>query len=457
MTRDMTTGSPIRQILVFSIPLLIGNLFQQMYSLADSIIVGRMLGTQAFAAVGSTGSLNFLIIGFALGVCSGFTIPISQSFGAGDMTAVRRRCGQTVWLCLLTAALITVLTFFSTGYILRLTNTPPDLYEDAYTYIFIIFMGCGATILYNIAASILRALGDSRTPLYFLVIATAINVGLDILFMGPMGMGVEGAAYATVIAQLLSGMACLVFMYCKVPLLRLSRQDLKPNGREMLHIAGIGVPMGLQFSITAIGSVTMQSAVNSLGDVAVAAASAGGKINVALAAPMETLGLSMATFCGQNLGAGRVDRIRAGMRQTLRIGLVYCVVALGVAYFFTPSIARLFISETDTYVITLTYHFMMILTISYVTLLIIFLFRNSLQGMGFSNSAMLAGLAEMIARVVAAFTLVKFWGFTGVVLGHVSAWILADAVLLPLYFIKTKQADRRLQLYRSLQANGDYQ
>ena len=456
MTRDMTTGSPIRQILAFSIPLLIGNLFQQMYSLADSIIVGRMLGTQAFAAVGSTGSLNFLILGFAIGVCSGFTIPISQSFGAGDMAAVRRRCGQLVWLCLMTAALIIIPTAFLTDDILRITNTPPELFENAYAYIHTIFMGCGATILYNIAASILRALGDSRTPLYFLIIATAINVGLDILFMGPLHMGVAGAAYATVIAQLLSGLACLVFMSRKVPLLRLSKQDLKPHGRELLHIAGIGVPMGLQFSITAIGSVTMQSAVNSLGDIAVAAASAGSKINVAIAAPLETLGLSMATFCGQNLGAGRVDRIRAGMRQTLRVGLCYCVVALGVAYFFTPSIAKLFITGSDTYVITLTHHFMMILTICYSLLLLIFLFRNGLQGMGFSNSAMLAGLAEMVARVAAAFTLVKLWGFTGVVVGHVSAWLLADAVLLPLYFIKTKQAQRRLQLYQSLHSKRDY-
>ncbi len=456
MTRDMTTGSPIRQILAFSIPLLIGNLFQQMYSLADSIIVGRMLGTQAFAAVGSTGSLNFLILGFAIGVCSGFTIPISQSFGAGDMAAVRRRCGQLVWLCLMTAALIIIPTSFLTDDILRITNTPPELFDNAYAYIHTIFMGCGATILYNIAASILRALGDSRTPLYFLIIATAINIGLDIFFMGPLHMGVKGAAYATVIAQLLSGLACLVFMSRKVQILHLSRQDLKPHGREMLHIAGIGVPMGLQFSITAIGSVTMQSAVNSLGDVAVAAASAGGKINVAIAAPLETLGLSIATFCGQNLGAGRVDRIRTGMRQTLWVGLCYCVVALGVAYFFTPSIAKLFITGSDTYVLALTHHFMMILTFAYSALLIIFLFRNGLQGMGFSNSAMLAGLAEMVARVAAAFTLVKFWGFTGVVVGHVSAWILADAVLLPLYFIKTRQAERRLQLYRSLHADAEY-
>ncbi len=300
----------------------------------------------------------------------------------------------------------------------HLTQTPENLFADAYTYIFIIFMGTGATILYNMAASILRSLGDSRTPLYFLIVATVINVALDILFMGPMNMGVAGAAWATVIAQLFSGFACLVYMGTRVSVLRLSWQDLRPNGRELAHIAGIGVPMGLQFSITAIGSVTMQSAVNSLGDAAVAGASAGSKINVALAAPMETLGLAMATFCGQNLGAGRVDRIRIGMRHIFCIGLVYCVAALVVTYFFTPSIALLFISAEDAYVITLTHHFMMILTMAYPALLVIFLFRNGLQGMGFSNSAMLAGVAEMIARIAAAFTLVNFWGFTGGFIDH---------------------------------------
>jgi Na+-driven multidrug efflux pump len=278
-------------------------------------------------------------------------------------------------------------------------------------------------------------------------------VALDILFMGPLKMGVAGAAWATVIAQLFSGAACLVYMGTKVPILRLSRQDFKPNGREMLYIAGIGLPMGLQFSITAIGSVTMQSAVNSLGDAAVAAASAGNKINVAICAPMETLGLAMATFCGQNLGAGRVDRIRVGMRRIFCIGLVYCVAALVVTYFFTPSIALLFISAEDGYVITLTHHFMMILTMAYPALLTIFLFRNGLQGMGFSNSAMLAGVAEMVARIAAAFTLVNLWGFTGVVCGHVLAWIMADAVLLPLYFAKTRGLERQQQLYQALDHN----
>ena len=448
--RDMTTGSPLRQILTFCIPLLIGNLFQQFYNLADSIIVGKMLGTEAFAAVGSTGSLNFLILGFALGVCSGFTIPISQSFGAGDMNAVRRRCGQAIWLCLATTALITALTYFTTGPILRLTNTPENLYDDAYTYIFIIFMGTGALVLYNMAASVLRALGDSRTPLYFLIVATVLNIGLDILFMGPCQMGVAGAAVATVAAQLFSGLACLLYIHRKMPQLHLTRQDLRPYWREMGYIAGVGVPMGLQFSITAIGSVTLQSAINSLGDLAVAGVSTGSKVHNVLAAPFDTMGLAMATYCGQNLGAGRIDRIRKGMRQIMWVGLGYCVVALAAAHLFGPVMALLFIDAAETEVLALSQRFLMIVVAAYPTLLVILVFRNALQGMGFSNSAMLAGLAELVGRVAAAFTLVDLWGYSGTVLAHVLAWILADVVLIPLYLVKTRYLERQQQLYHAL-------
>ncbi|MBQ4583193.1 MAG: MATE family efflux transporter [Oscillospiraceae bacterium] len=448
--RDMTTGSPLRQILTFCIPLLIGNLFQQFYNLADSIIVGKMLGTEAFAAVGSTGSLNFLILGFALGVCSGFTIPISQSFGAGDMNAVRRRCGQAIWLCLATTALITALTYFTTGPILRLTNTPENLYDDAYTYIFIIFMGTGALVLYNMAASVLRALGDSRTPLYFLIVATVLNIGLDILFMGPCQMGVAGAAVATVAAQLFSGLACLLYIHRKMPQLHLTRQDLRPYWREMGYIAGVGVPMGLQFSITAIGSVTLQSAINSLGDLAVAGVSTGSKVHNVLAAPFDTMGLAMATYCGQNLGAGRIDRIRKGMRQIMWVGLGYCVVALAAAHLFGPAMALLFIDAAETEVLALSQRFLMIVVAAYPTLLVILVFRNALQGMGFSNSAMLAGLAELVGRVAAAFTLVDLWGYSGTVLAHVLAWILADVVLIPLYLVKTRYLERQQQLYHAL-------
>ena len=262
MTRDMTKGSPLSRILAFCAPLLVGNLFQQFYNLADSILVGRILGVEAFAAVGATGALNFLILGFALGICSGFAIPIAQSFGAGDMDTVRSRTAQTVWLGALFAGAITLITFFFTDDILRLMRTPEEIFDEACRYIFIVFMGTGFTILYNLSSGILRSLGDSRTPLHFLIAAVSLNVLLDLLFMGKLGMGVEGAAYATVLSQAASGLACVFYMRKKVPVLRLSVCDLRPNLRRMGTIAAIGVPMGLQFSITAVGSIILQSAVN---------------------------------------------------------------------------------------------------------------------------------------------------------------------------------------------------
>ena len=271
MTKDMTTGSPVRRILAFCVPLLIGNLFQQLYNLADSILVGRILGVNAFAAVGSTGALNFLIMGFALGICSGFAIPIAQSFGAGDEDEVRRSAGQLIWLGLLFSALITLVAAEWTDDILRLTQTPEEIYDEAYRYIRVVFLGASAMILYNLSSGVLRALGDSRTPLYFLMGAVSVNVVLDVLFMKVIGMGVEGAAYATVLSQALSGAACLLYMRRRVPMLRLSRDDILPDSRRMRIIAAIGVPMGLQFSITAIGSIMVQSAVNGLGTAAVAA------------------------------------------------------------------------------------------------------------------------------------------------------------------------------------------
>ena len=441
MTRDMTTGSPLSRILAFCAPLIVGNLFQQFYNLADSIIVGRYLGVNAFAAVGSTGALNFLVLGFALGICSGFAIPIAQSFGAGDEEQVKRRTGQLVWLGVFFSLALTALTYFTTGDILCLVNTPAEIFDDAYTYIFIIFMGSGATILYNLGSGVLRALGDSRTPLLFLIAAVIINVGLDILFMAGFGMGVEGAAYATVISQAASGIACLVYMRARVPLLRLNRSHLRPNLRRMLYISSIGVPMGLQFSITAVGSIILQSAVNSLGAVAVAAVSAGSRVHNIVAAPLETAGITMATFCGQNLGAGRIDRIRSGVKSITAVCMVYCLLALAINYFGGVGISCLFMDASETAILAETHRYLTINGIAYPLLALIFIFRNSLQGMGFSNSAMFAGLAELIARALAVFAFVGRLGFLGVCYANPLAWLFADLILLPLYAVKLRRLD----------------
>lgn len=442
MTRDMTTGSPLRRILTFCLPLLVGNLFQQFYNLADSIIVGRILGVNAFAAVGSTGALNFMVLGFALGMCSGFAIPIAQSFGAGDEEAVRGRTGQLIWLGAFFSVLLTVITYFATGPLLRLTNTPEDIFDGAYRYIFIVFMGSGATILYNLASGVLRALGDSRTPLLFLIGAVLVNVALDILFMADLGMGVEGAAYATVISQAAAGIACLIYIKARVPILHLSRADLKPQPRRMKYIASIGVPMGLQFSITAVGSIILQSAVNSLGAGAVAAVSAGFKVHCVVVTPLESAGIAMATYCGQNLGAGKPERIRSGVRSISIVAMFYCLFALAVNYFFGTAIARLFLDASETAILSDVHRYLVANGIAYPLLAVIFIYRNSLQGMGFSSSSMLAGLSELVARALIAFGFVGRFGFAAVCFANPLSWVFADIILLSLYFSKLNRLCR---------------
>ena len=434
MIKDMTTGSPLKCILRFCIPLLIGNLFQQFYNLADSILVGRILGLNAFAGVGVTGALNFLIIGFALGVCSGLSIPIAQSFGAGKMDIVKKRAAQLVWLGLGISVLIQLVCFFWTDDLLRLMNTPEEIFDDAYHYIFLIFMGVGATMLYNLSSAVLRALGDSRTPLHFLVGAVMINVFLDILFMKHLHAGVEGAAWATILSQLASGLACVLYIVKKIPFMNIHHSDLRPDWKSMRLMLRIGVPMGAQFAITAIGSIIMQSAVNSLGATAVAAVSAAAKVHNIVAAPLESCGIAMATYCGQNLGAGKIDRIRLGVLKTTVVSMLYCVAAFLFNYAAGQKVALLFVDASEIRVLRLAQQYLVAMSAFYPTLAVIFIFRNGLQGMGYSGEAMLAGVSELIARVLVAFILVGRIGFNGVCCANPAAWVFADVVLLLLYF-----------------------
>ncbi|MBE7003819.1 MAG: MATE family efflux transporter [Ruminococcaceae bacterium] len=442
MTKDMTNGSPVRSILAFCVPLLIGNMFQQLYNLADSILVGRILGVNAFAAVGSTGALNFLIMGFALGICSGFTIPIAQSFGAGDEDEVRRRTGQLIWLGLLFSALITLIAAVWTGDILRITQTPEEIYDEAYRYIRIVFLGASATILYNLGSGVLRAMGDSRTPLFFLMGAVSVNVVLDVVFMKLIGMGVEGAAYATVLSQALSGLACLVYIRRRVPMLRLNRDDVRPDPRRMRIIASIGVPMGLQFSITAVGSIMVQSAVNGLGTAAVAAVSAGSKVHMLVSAPLESCGVAMATYCGQNLGAKKLQRIRSGVNAVVVMTFLYSAAAFVFNFYLGNAVAAFFIDSAETSILADVHRYLSINGAAYPMLSVIFIFRNSLQGMGFSSQAMGAGLAELVARAIVAFGLVGRFGFAAVCFANPVAWLFADALLLALYHVELRRLDK---------------
>ena len=439
MTKDMTEGKPLRLILSFFFPLLMGNLFQQFYNLADSIIVGRFVGVSALAAVGSTGSLSFLVIGFVLGICSGFGIPMAQYFGAGDLRSMRHCIANAVYLSGIVTVVLTTAVMLTTRQILTLLRTPADIFEQAYSYIIVIFAGIFAIMFYNLLASISRALGDSKTPLYFLVIASILNVVLDLVFIINFHMGAEGAAYATVIAQVVSGLLCLIYMSKKFTVLHMNRDELQPNMQMMGHLLYMGLPMALQFSITAVGSLVMQVAVNSFGSGVVAAVTASNKVQMIITQPLETMGITMATYCGQNLGAKKIHRIEAGVKQSLVASLIYCVFACGVVFIAGTLIAQLFIHKEETQILAQVSQYMRICSLFFPCLATLFILRNSLQGLGFAVSAMLAGVSEMIARIIVAFCLVGAFGFNAICFSNPAAWSFAVVILVPMYLSKIKK------------------
>ena len=314
-TRDMTVGSPMKLILGFSIPLLFGFLFQQFYSVVDTIIVGRFLGMNALAGVGATGSINFMILGFCMGVCSGFAIPVAHKFGAKDYVGMRQVVANCGWLAVIFSLVMTVGVSLLCRNILLWMKTPADIFEYAYSYILIIFIGIPATYLYNILSGIIRSMGDSKTPLYFLTLSAALNIGLDLLCILVLKMGVAGAAVATVASQLISGVLCLLYIRKKFEILHFNKEEWRVNPSHMKMLCSMGVPMGLQFSITAIGSVILQTSVNTLGALAVASVTAGGKVSMFFGCPFDALGSAMATFGGQNVGAKKLDRLGLGLKR----------------------------------------------------------------------------------------------------------------------------------------------
>lgn len=446
MTRDMTKGSPMKLILGFSIPLLFGFLFQQFYNLVDTIIVGRFLGVDDLAAVGATGSVNFLIIGFCMGVCSGFSIPVSHKFGAGDYVGMRKVVANCMWLSIAFAAVMTVFTTLLCRNILVLMKTPENILEGSYAYIWIIFLGIPATYLYNMLSGIIRALGDSRTPVIFLVMSSFLNIGMDLFFIIRLHMGVAGAAWATVIAQGISGVCCLLYMIKKFEILRIRKGEWKAEPHLMSALCGMGIPMGLQYSITAIGSVVLQSATNTLGSAAVASITAGSRIGGFLACPFDALGSTMATYGGQNVGAGRLERIGKGLKSAVLLGAGYSVIALAISIFLGRPLATLFVEASETQIIDNVRLFLLMNTLFYLPLALVNIIRFLIQGMGFPRFAILAGVFEMLARSLAGFLLVPVIGFTGSCLGSPIAWIFADAFLIPAYFHVRKTLQKRLRL-----------
>ncbi len=434
MTKDLTHGSPLKLILGFALPLLAGMLFQQLYNLVDTMIVGRFLGVTALAGVGATGSINFLVLGFCMGVCAGFSIPVAQRFGAREESRMREFVANGVMLATAFAAVITTLTVCFCREILTMMNTPADCFEESYRYISVIFAGIPFMILYNLLSGYLRSLGDSKTPLFFLILSSLLNVVLDLVLILVFGMGVKGASLATVISQAISGLLCLLWIVLKVPVLHISGCEWRVRADRMLELCACGVPMGLQYSITAIGSVVLQVAVNSLGSLAVAAMTAAMKVLNFLACPFDALGSTMATYGAQNVGASRYERLDRGMWTASAMGFVYSVIAFAVAWFFGRNLTQLFVTDGGAELIKLAHMYMVIQVAFYPLLTLVNVVRFTIQGMGFSAFAIIAGVLEMIARSTAALVLVPPLGFLGVCMGSPLAWILADAFLIPAYY-----------------------
>ena len=428
-TTDLTVGKPLFQILRFALPLVLGTLFQQLYSFADTVIVGRCLGTDALGAVGTTYSLNFLILGFVQGACVGFGIPVAETFGAKDQGGLRKYLFNGALLCVVLSVVFTLFTTLMAGPLLQLIHTPEELYADAALYIRIIFLGIPATVLYNYASSVLRAMGDSQHPFYFLLAASVLNIGLDYLLIVSMGMGVDGAALATVLSQLLSGGLCAFWFFTRTA----KQEELTFRGQSSLLSAGhckrlayIGFPMGFEYSVSAIGAVIMQDAINLLGSTAVAAQTAGEKIRQMFTLPMESVGMAMATYVGQNHGAHRTDRIQHGIKDGCMIQLTYCVAAWVVIFFVKPYAVGLVLGDADPAVTAGAIQYLAIMSMLFCFHGLLMIFRNTLQGLGYSVQAIISGVGELIGRSLGGLLAVKTGlGYVGICLSNPFAWGLA--------------------------------
>ncbi len=441
--KDLTVGSPMKLILSFMLPLLFGLLFQQFYSMVDTVVVGKFLGVDALAGVGSTGSINFMVLGLCNGVCAGFAIPVAQKFGQKDFEGLRRFVGNMIWLGIAIALLVTLLTTTLCGQILRWMDTPEETFSHAYNYIWVIFLGIPATMLYNLLSGIIRSLGDSKTPLVFLILSSLLNVALDVLFIVLFRMGVAGAGWATLLSQLISGLMCLGFIIKRFPLLHLDREDLQFRWVYARHLLNMGLPMGLQYSITAIGSILLQTAVNGLGSSAMAAVTAGSKVSALCATPFDAMGTTAATYAGQNLGAGKPERIHQGVRACTVLGVAYAAGIFLAMYFWGSQLCLMFLDTKDAAAVAaigvLSRQFLLTNLVFFVPLLFVNLLRFTIQGLGFSEFAVFAGVFEMVARGVFGLCLVPWLGFPAVCFASPAAWVMADLFLFPAYYACMKK------------------
>ena len=442
---DLTQGRPMKQILLFSMPLVLGTLFQQLYSFVDTVMVGRLVGDAALAAVGTTWSLYFFTIGFVQGCCAGFCIPLAQSIGAKDVSEFKRYFWNGVWVCIVMGTVVTVLTYVFAEPLLRMIKTPTEILADAVCYIRIIFLGIPATILYNFCAGTLRAVGDSQRPTYFLLASSFVNIGLDYLLIAVIPMGVAGAAWATVISQLISGLLNLGWIVWKTDLLQDCNGLRGASKPHIMRLCKLGFPMGFELSVSAIGAIILQGAINTFDIAVIAGQTAGEKIRRMFTLPMESVGVGMATYVGQNEGAGRYDRIKSGILAGLTIQWSYCILAWIVVYFGKGLFSEFVLGPEAVDAVAVSVEYLTIMSVLFCFHGSIMLMRNALQGMGYSFHAVLSGVAELAGRWLCGVLAVKGLGFFGICIANPAAWLLATlyCTVLVVYYLR-----KRL--------NGDY-
>ena len=440
----MTVGSPVKLIIQFMIPMFLGNVFQQFYNIVDSIVAGQFIGVDALAAIGSTGSLMFFVTGWLNGLSSGFAIIVAQRFGARKYDEMRHYVAMSFYLMAAFALVMTAAFLALNEPILRLMNSPENVMHDVKSYMGIIYAGLIITAAYDILAAVLRALGDSRSPLYFLIISAGINVVLDIALICVFGMGVEGCAYATVLAQGISAMCCIIYIVKKYPILHLKKENFAISLDSFRRLIALGIPMGLQFSITAIGTIIVQGAVNIYGTTYMAGFSAAGKIQNIASMVAVSMGATIATYVGQNRGAGKMDRVKQGVNYCWIMLLVWSVIEMLLMYFGGKYFTYLFVSASQTDVINVSVTYFHTVFWAYPFLCTIFLFRNALQGMGYGLVPMLGGVFELVARTAIVVFVAGKTTFAGVCLADPVAWIAALIPLIPYYFHIMKKSFKRV-------------
>ena len=442
-TKELTYGNPLKLILIFMFPMFLGNLFQQLYNFTDALIVGRVIGIKALAAVGATAPLIFFVISFIFASTQGFTIILAQKFGARDYDGVRKSLAASLILAFFMTLFITVFSTPFSEHILKGLQTPQDIVQDASKYLFIMFLGIFATVYYNLSSNVIRALGNSRTPLFFLIFSVILNIFFDLLFVVKFRWGIEGAGWATVLAQAISTVICVTYMFLKFPILHLKKEDFNLSKEFLFEHLRYGIPMGLQMSVLTIGMIIIQYVLNSFGSTAVAAFTTAMRVDQMFSQTFIALGATMSVFTAQNFGAKKMSRIREGTKSAVLIAVFISIFSYIVLRFFGVNIIALFMTEPDVEVLRLGMVYINITVAFFMFFAMLMLFRNILQGMGDVMSPLYSGIVELIARASFAFILGHYFGFFGVCTATPAAWISGTLVLFICYRLNLRRIAKK--------------